>query len=575
MRCHPLFKPILALLLVLCLLLPAAAQDTGALSPEAENGSEDPPLYGAIGTDAGEYIVAEEDCPVEEPWLLENETADGASDDGTASDREIAGEGIDIGSAENRDIILPPSLSPAEVWNASARERITSTSITGDGSHAVAATHRPGTIYYFDSSGAVQWRRPMEVPVFGVAISPDGTHVAAAAEKLYLLYPHGGEIWSEDSGYFVYSVAVSRGGERIAAGYDDGTVRLFDRDGHLLWSYTAGDDVISTAIAADGSYVAAGSEDHHLYFLDGSGGLLWKYRTGDGVQGVALSADGSLVGAGSGDRVAYVLDGRGNLLWKYAAENRIRAVSVSPEGALVAICEGSRLHLFDREGRSLWELDTGSGGRQVSTSSTGATAGPAVTAAALSSQGLHLVVGTGSGDRRVLFYAADAAVEPSVRSVQETGIRAPVEALEASYLQDADDGSVRESAYVSSITRLGPHPHDPVAVRIAVSPHWLAGRPGGAEGIRILERTENGTETMLKTTIVGYDLRNNTIFEAVSGNRSAVYGLASGVTDDGAAPTGEWWSLRSLLGGGESGAPPLPGGYPPILPHLLHRMASA
>ncbi len=568
MRYHPLFKPILALLLALCLLLPAAAQDPGAASPEAENWSEDPAMAGAIDTDAGEYIVTEEDYPGEEPWVPEIGTGDGEAAP------EVFGEEANAGGMVDRSLVLPPSLSPMQLWNASARERITSTSITGDGSHAIAATHRPGTIYYFDTEGAVQWSREMQVPVYGVAISPDGTHIAAAAEKLYLFYPHGGEIWSNDSGYFVYSVAVSRSGERIAAGYDDGNVRLFDRDGHLLWNYTAEDNVISTAISADGSCVAAGSDDHNLYLLDGSGSLLWKYRTGHGVRGVALSADGSLVGAGSGDRVAYILDDRGNLLWKYAAESRIRAISISPEGAIVAICEGSRLHLFDREGRVLWELDTGSDGRQVSNSSTGITAGPSVTAAALSSQGLHLVVGTGSGDQRVYFYATDRAAEPSVQTVQETGIGAPVVALEASYLQDTEDRCVQESAYVSSITRLGPDPSDPVAVRIAVSPDWLASRAGGAEGIRILERTENGADTVLTTAVVGYDLQNNTIFEAVSSNRSAAYGLASNVTDESAEPTEAWWSLQSLLGGGESGALQLLAGYPGILQHRLHGMAA-
>ena len=97
------------------------------------------------------------------------------------------------------------------------------------------------------------------------------------------------------------------------------------------WKYETGWAVYSVAISSDGNYIVAGSGDDYVYFFDKNGNLLWKYKTEGNVHSVAISADGNYIVAGSGGTdsnlnhygYVYLFDKNGNLLWKYKTGNGV------------------------------------------------------------------------------------------------------------------------------------------------------------------------------------------------------------------------------------------------------------
>jgi len=76
------------------------------------------------------------------------------------------------------------------------------------------------------------------------------------------------------------NVALSADGSHVAAAVEDHYVYLLDRDGKLLWKHQPGDLIQGVAVNADGSNVAAGSAASCVYLMDRDGKLLWKYEVG-------------------------------------------------------------------------------------------------------------------------------------------------------------------------------------------------------------------------------------------------------------------------------------------------------
>jgi WD40 repeat protein len=417
---------------------------------------------------------------------------------------------------------VPILLKGTSLWSYATGKRITSTAITADGSYSVVGTHRTGEVFLLDQKGAVIWNQIVNVPVYAASIATDGTLITVAADKLYVIYPHGGEAWQKDIGFFPYSTAVSAGGSHIVAGFDDGSIRCFDRKGAALWSYQLKENVYAVSITSNGSFTAVGSDDDRVYLLDTKGKEKWSYRTGGNVRSVSISSDGLFIAAGSNDRVAYLFNQKGVLVWKYKASSPISSVSISSDAQYIAAAEGSRVHIFNLQGKILWEYDTGSQGNIVSASSLGNFAGPDVTSVALSSSATYLLVGTGAGDQKVYYY-----------TFREVPIEVPEQAVPRAYLaadsqsvylhaQAEGGGKTADFAFISGIVK--PDPTAPQrVVRISVSPEWVV-QNGDKERVRIMEWSGTRSE-ILKTSFIGYDLSGNLIFEAVSEREKATYGL--------------------------------------------------
>ena len=197
---------------------------------------------------------------------------------------------------------------------------VTFVSITSDGAYVVVAPAY--TIYLFsrDDGKWPLWRVsiPDESDFQGVAISADGTYIAAATHRapgsdLVYLFKRGVKeaLWSYKIEGIVDSIDISSDGEYTAVGTIGkeytGIYVFSNRDGAQLWRYPTNDDVYSVALSSNGEYLAAGSIDHGVYmFNKNNAAPLWTYMAGDYIYDVAISSDGEYVAAASLDEKVYL-----------------------------------------------------------------------------------------------------------------------------------------------------------------------------------------------------------------------------------------------------------------------------
>jgi WD40 repeat protein len=428
------------------------------------------------------------------------------------------------------------------LWNFATGRKITSTSITPDGSYLMVGTHRDGMAILFNREGEILWSHRESTPVYEVSISADGSLIAVAADTLAVYYPHGGLYWENNTGYFAYSTAISNDGNSIAAGYDDGTVRIYDRDGNLTQIYETGGNVYGLSISSDGSYVAAGSDDGKAYLFGPGGELLWTYTAGGPVRSVSMSSDGRFIVAGSLDRMVYLFDFQGRLLWKYRTDTRVSDVSISPEGAFIAVCSGN-VYLFDIEGTLLRTFESKTSGLNMIFSSTGAIFGPESTSVTLSSLAFYMAAGTGAGDHKVSLYAfPEEEIEPEERPLIDPRLQTAF-AIQKTLLYGQTPGgqNIGEFAYISGLTKSYPDENVLVTIRMSVVPQWVEAN-GGEDAVHITQWKGDEVQEMLPTVFSGYDLQGNMVFEAESREEISSYGLISAQNPEPEPP----WFTRGI-----------------------------
>ncbi|KAF8197226.1 WD40-repeat-containing domain protein, partial [Mycena galopus ATCC 62051] len=202
-------------------------------------------------------------------------------------------------------------------------------------------------------------------PVWSVAFSADGKHIASAAGTTVGLWDVksgqqvGEPLFGHTSG--VLSVAFSPDGSHIASGSEDATIRLWDvktgqQVGKALVGHT--DWVWSVAFLPDGSHIASGSDDRTI--------CLWDAKTGQQVgeplvghtgwvRSIAFSPDGSHIASGSNDKTICLWDVKtGQQVGKALVGHTdwVWSVDFSPDGSHIA--SGS----YDKT-ICLWDITTG------------------------------------------------------------------------------------------------------------------------------------------------------------------------------------------------------------------------
>ncbi len=222
-------------------------------------------------------------------------------------------------------------------------------------------------------------------PVTAVALSRDGgTFVAGVGSSVAV--SGKGRTTSVPLPRPPTAVAVDGGGTRLAAGFEDGTVRLLRPRPHRL--HVRG-SVASLAFSPDLRSLLVTSEDRKARLVDArSGRVLHLFGHEGFVRASAFSPNGRLAVTGSEDNTARLWDVRtGRLLHVLeTATDGILAVAFSPDGRLVAAASsdgiarvydartGARLVLLIGHATAVTSVDFSPDGKTIVTGSTDRTA---------------------------------------------------------------------------------------------------------------------------------------------------------------------------------------------------------
>jgi WD40 repeat protein len=206
-------------------------------------------------------------------------------------------------------------------------------------------------------------------PVWSAAFSPDGQIIASAADDgtVRLWDKQGNPIGQPFKGHqgLVHSVAFSPDGQYLVSGGGDNTIRLWDKQGNIVQSFQSHQGkVLSVAFSPDGQYIASGGDDQRVRLWDLKGNQIGQSFQGHQgkIWSVTFSPDGQYIASGSDDNTIRLWDKQGNLIAQpfKGHQDHVFSVAFSPDGK--AIASGSAdntIRLWDLEGNQIGKPFTG------------------------------------------------------------------------------------------------------------------------------------------------------------------------------------------------------------------------
>jgi WD40 repeat protein len=198
-----------------------------------------------------------------------------------------------------------------------------------------------------------------------VAYAPDGKTLALATALGIWLYsverPDYGRLLPHTG--WVRSVSWSPDGNKLAAGTNDGTIRIWDAVSEKMLATFQGykhDDsskngIRSVSWSPDGSKLAAGTNDSTVYIWDTMSGEKLAHLQGHKywVTSVSWSPDGNKLASASWDSTVRIWDATsGETLTTFGGSNSLSSVSWSPDGSKLAF--GS-----DDGAVRIWDVERG------------------------------------------------------------------------------------------------------------------------------------------------------------------------------------------------------------------------
>jgi len=254
----------------------------------------------------------------------------------------------------------PPVIEPLVVHRLGTRIRDLAA-----GGGIVAAGTMDSRLCVFDQSGTKLWEKTFDYRVLGVAVSPDGNWIAAAAFPHTYVFDRSGrqlfvssvEVPSRED---VEGLALNVGRPRLVKGTWHGDVTAYDANGNELWKFhiepppkgqqPQGPQPIgavrSIAMLPDGTIAAAGMRS--LALLDGQGKEIAR-RSIPRLQDACVAGPNIL--AASFKNKLYLLDPKGESIWEKDTPDFIMAADASTDGAVIAAALfGGDVMVYDGKG---------------------------------------------------------------------------------------------------------------------------------------------------------------------------------------------------------------------------------
>lgn len=255
--------------------------------------------------------------------------------------------------------------------------KIYAVAISPDGGSVAAGgwTHvEQEQIYLFDAGTGRMTGRLAGLPdvVFGLAFSPDGSHLAASlGSGGMLLYRAEGDCWTEvardTDGGQSYGVAFASDG-RFATTSLDGRLRLYDPDGQRLGPPVDSGFECPFALAfnpQDGRLAVGFDGTAAVRIFDGDTLAPLAAPDTDGIDNgdlskVAWSADGATLFAagsydeGSGERPVVQWDAHGTQRHLPGSLNTVMSLRPLPDGGLLVASADPFIGVVDADGTQRW-----------------------------------------------------------------------------------------------------------------------------------------------------------------------------------------------------------------------------
>ncbi|MFD9733285.1 WD40 repeat domain-containing protein [Umezawaea sp. NPDC059074] len=204
-----------------------------------------------------------------------------------------------------------------------------------------ADTDRLALVFDVDQPAVLRLRRPHDVLVTALAISPDNQDVVTgcANGKVRLFHGSTVPVWEVSQSGPVTELACSPAGGWVAVGGADRMVRLRGRaDGAQRWESDHRGLVTALAFSPDGTLIGTGSADRRTRILDAATGAeLHGLTQDDKVVAVAFAPNGTALATGNQDGTAFVLDpATGEVRQRLGHTASISALAISPDSRVLA-----------------------------------------------------------------------------------------------------------------------------------------------------------------------------------------------------------------------------------------------
>lgn len=272
---------------------------------------------------------------------------------------------------------------------------------------------------YHSSSAFVQlFSRENNVPVWShyydgwidlASMPADGSYIAVddrhSAVRLFQMIDNT-PIWTLEPGGF-YGLQISSDGERVLVTSLLSFSLFRWSDNAILSSYSFPyGSTINASLLVNDNFIIVVRHDNLYLFDVGDDSPVLLYQASHGIPRLSVSADGNYIATGGWSDI-YLLSRENGLLWSsWIPSATIGTVAISSDGNYIAADEGGTsyinstyypaggpggLHLFSKDGTSLWSYRTSTGWD-----------GPASTS--ISSDGSYIAI----GDMRKLYLFGNA-----------------------------------------------------------------------------------------------------------------------------------------------------------------------